>query len=96
MKEWVKGVASEVYDFTERLQPGLPTPTPVYFINFHFSGYVTAIDHYEGGLLLQCDISHRVLRTETVRDALTALKKRGGDLKTEAEKALLGVSILTR
>jgi len=59
-------------------------------------GYVTAIDHYEGGLLLQCDISHRVLRTETVRDALTALKKRGGDLKTEAEKALLGVSILTR
>ena len=65
-------------------------------IIFHFSGYVTAIDHYEGGLLLQCDISHRVLRTETVRDALTTLKKRGGDLKTEAEKALLGVSILTR
>jgi aubergine-like protein len=63
---------------------------------FNFSGYVTAIDHYEGGLLLQCDISHRVLRTETVRDALTTLKKRGGDLKTEAEKALLGVSILTR
>ena len=57
---------------------------------------MTAIDHYEGGLLLQCDISHRVLRTETVRDALTTLKKRGGDLKTEAEKALLGVSILTR
>ena len=74
----------------------LQRPWAVYFINFHFSGYVTAIDHYEGGLLLQCDISHRVLRTETVRDALTALKKRGGDLKTEAEKALLGVSILTR
>jgi len=59
-------------------------------------GYITAVDQYEGGLLLQCDLSHRVLRTETVRDLLITLKKRGGDLKTEAEKALLGASILTR
>ena len=59
-------------------------------------GYVTAVDKYEGGLLLQCDLSHRVLRTETVRDLLLSLRKKGGDLKTEAEKALLGVSVLTR
>jgi len=59
-------------------------------------GYVTAVDKYEGGLLLQCDVSHRVLRTETVRDLLTTLKKKGGDLKIEAEKALLGASVLTR
>lgn len=59
-------------------------------------GYVTAVDNYEGGLLLQCDVSHRVLRTESVRDLLTSLRKKGGDLKTEAEKALLGVSVLTR
>lgn len=58
-------------------------------------GYVTAIDQFEGGLLLQCDVSHRVLRTETVRDQLTMLKKKG-DFKSEAEKALLGVSVLTR
>ena len=25
-------------------------------------GYVTAVDRYEGGILLQCDVSHRVLR----------------------------------
>lgn len=25
-------------------------------------GYVTAIDEYEGGLLLTCDVSHRILR----------------------------------
>ena len=59
-------------------------------------GYVTAVDRFEGGLFLQCDVSHRVLRTETVRDLLMSLKKRGGDLKTEAEKALLGASVLTR
>ncbi|CAL8111645.1 unnamed protein product [Orchesella dallaii] len=32
-------------------------------------GYVTAIDEFEGGLLLCCDSSHRVLRTTTVLDA---------------------------
>ena len=46
---------------------------------------------------LQLDVSHRVLRTETVRDFLNGLVKRGvQDLKTEAEKGLLGVSVLTR
>lgn len=46
--------------------------------------------------MLQCDVSHRVLRTETVRDVLVALRKKGGDFKSESEKALLGVSVLTR
>jgi len=57
---------------------------------------VTAVDFYEGGLLLQIDVSHRVLRTETVRDLLVRLKSQGKDIKTEAEKALLGTSVLTR
>lgn len=60
-------------------------------------GYVTAVDEYEGGLLLQIDTSHRVLRTETVRDVIIQITKRGvADVKTEAEKALLGSSVLTR
>jgi len=60
-------------------------------------GYVTAVDEYENGVLLQLDVSHRVLRTETVRDFLNGLVKRGvQDLKSEAEKGLLGTSVLTR
>ena len=59
-------------------------------------GYVTSVDRFEGGLLLQCDLSHRVLRTETVRDVLVKLGKQGGNLRTDAEKALLGSSVLTR
>jgi len=60
-------------------------------------GYVTAVDEYESGVLLQLDVSHRVLRTETVRDYLNGLVKRGvQDLKSEAEKGLLGTSVLTR
>ena len=54
------------------------------------------MDQYEGGLLLQIDVHHRVLRTETVRDCLLSLAKRGGDMKAEADKHLLGTSVLTR
>ena len=60
-------------------------------------GIVTAVDEYEGGLQLQVDISHRVLRTETVYDEMKSLTRGGAaDLKTEAEKALLGCVVLTR
>jgi aubergine-like protein len=58
-------------------------------------GYVTVADNYEDGLFLQCDVSHRVLRTENVRDFLMNLNKKGGNIKVEAEKALLGTSVLT-
>lgn len=33
-------------------------------------GYVTAINEYEGGLMLCIDAKHRVMRTETVRDIM--------------------------
>ena len=66
-------------------------------------GYITAVDRYEGGLLLQADVAHRVLRTETARDLLVKIHKKcagGGSAaasaKQEAEKQLLGTSVLTR
>jgi len=33
-------------------------------------GYVTTVDEYEGGVMLQTDVSHRVLRTETVLNVM--------------------------
>ena len=33
-------------------------------------GYVTAVNEYEGGLKLCVDSSHRVMRTDTVRDLM--------------------------
>jgi len=60
-------------------------------------GYITAVDQYEGGLLLQLDASFRVLRTETVRDLMMTIKKRDpSNFRLEIEKALLGTSVLTR
>ena len=55
------------------------------------------MDIYEGGLQLQVDVAHRVLRTETVRDIFVNLQKRSaGSFQNEAEKALLGATVITR
>ena len=36
-------------------------------------GYVTHVEEKEGGLMLTCDVSHRVLRAETAYDVLQVL-----------------------
>ena len=33
-------------------------------------GYVIGIDKYKGGLLLMCDVSHKVLREQTAYDIM--------------------------
>ena len=40
-------------------------------------GYMTSVDNFHGGVLLQCDVSHRVLRTESALDVMTTHMKRG-------------------
>ncbi len=39
-------------------------------------GYVTVVDELKGGLHVLCDVSHRVLRTDTVYDLLRELKRK--------------------
>ena len=34
-------------------------------------GYVTAVQEYEGGLMLNLDVSHKVLRTQTAHDLVS-------------------------
>ncbi|XP_046585759.1 piwi-like protein Ago3 isoform X1 [Neodiprion lecontei] len=61
-------------------------------------GYVTAIDEYEGGLQLCLESTHRVLRTETVRDLINQVytKHSSGHFRDAVMKELMGVSVLTR
>ena len=39
-------------------------------------GYSTTAEVYEGGLLLQVDQAHRVLRAETAKDVMSNLAKK--------------------
>jgi aubergine-like protein len=51
----------------------------------------------EKGVLLNVDIVHKVLRTDTVLDLIMEIKNRGsrGDPRDEIKKTLIGTTILT-
>ena len=50
----------------------------------------------ERGVLLNVDIVHKVLRTDTVLDFISDLKNRSrGDLCAEIKKSLVGFTVLT-
>ncbi|KAH0547230.1 piwi-like protein Ago3 [Cotesia glomerata] len=62
-------------------------------------GYVTAIEEMEGGLKLNIDASHRVMRTDTVRDFIQDIYKTThdrGNFKETIFKEICGMTILTR
>ncbi|XP_034472426.1 protein argonaute-3 [Drosophila innubila] len=60
-------------------------------------GYVTAVDEYDGGLMLCCDVSHRLLCQKTVLDMLTEICQHNrSNYQDVAKKYLLGSVIITR
>jgi len=62
-------------------------------------GYVTSIRQHEEKILLCCEISHKILRTDTVLQQIGEVhqKTRGGpSFHADVEKALLGAIIITR
>ncbi|XP_035670589.1 piwi-like protein 1 [Branchiostoma floridae] len=61
-------------------------------------GYITAIQAYDGGLMLNTDISHKVLRTETVLDMMQSIyqSSSGRGFQEACTKQLVGEVVLTR
>ncbi|XP_050528911.1 piwi-like protein Ago3 [Daktulosphaira vitifoliae] len=59
-------------------------------------GYITSIDEYESGLYLCCEVSHRVLRTQSVLEIMTdIMKSKQEDCKQEIMAALCGSTVIT-
>ncbi|QQP38307.1 Uncharacterized protein FKW44_018850, partial [Caligus rogercresseyi] len=59
-------------------------------------GYVTSIRRHENELLLCCEISNKILRTDTVYVQLRSAAQSSGDVKSGAAKLLLGEIVITR
>jgi len=63
-------------------------------------GYVTSIRQHEDQILLCCEISCKVLRTDTVLEQIEEIYKRtgngGANFRPTVEKALLGAIVITR
>ncbi|NP_001098067.2 piwi-like protein Ago3 isoform X1 [Bombyx mori] len=59
-------------------------------------GYVTAVDEYEGGLMLTLDSTHRVLRTQTVLSLIKeVVQTEGANWKRKMTDILIGASVMT-
>ena len=58
-------------------------------------GYASAIGSFEAGCLINIDISHRCLRTDTVYDQLEELQRKGGDYRLAFSKLIIGATVLT-
>lgn len=60
-------------------------------------GFITTINEYKGGLMMICDSSSRVLRTDTVRDQMQQLfQSQPSDFRAACLKTFLGTIVLTR
>jgi len=60
-------------------------------------GYVTSVQQFEGGVMLCCDVSHKVLRTQTAYQLIKdVLAQKPTDTQGAVLKALLGAVVLTR
>ena len=59
-------------------------------------GFITSILQYETNVMLCADISHKILRTDTVYDYLNDLFQTSRNFHDQAEKTLVGEIVLTR
>lgn len=58
-------------------------------------GYVVRCQERDGGIMLTCDTSHKVLRQETAYSVMQDVRKKGGNFKDNCLKALVGQVVMT-
>lgn len=76
--------------------PKRPSPIPEHRLEL-WPGYITAIQAYEGGVMLLADVSHRLLRTDTCLNFMyDILRKNPQNFQAEVTKQLVGTVVLTR
>jgi len=76
--------------------PKRPAPIPQHRLEL-WPGYITSIQAYEGGVMLLADVSHRLLRTDTVLTFMyDIIQKNPNNFQAEVTKQLVGNVVLTR
>ena len=64
--------------------------------NFHLEvwpGYVTSIRQHENSVLMNAEVVHRVLRSDSILDQIRRMMDRGRDVIT---RSLMGMAVITR
>lgn len=80
----------------KKFDPSAPKLIPQHKLEI-WPGYVTAVDEYEDGIMLCCDVSHRILLKTTVLEHLKeCFVSDQANFKNNATASLLGQVVLTR
>ncbi|ALC39198.1 AGO3 [Drosophila busckii] len=80
----------------KQYDPSCPKVIPIAKLEV-WPGYVTAVDEFDGGLMLCCDVSHRLLCQKTVLEMLIELYHQNkSNYQDQAKKCLIGNIVLTR
>jgi aubergine-like protein len=78
--------------------PSKPAVIPQHNMEL-WPGYITAISEYDGGAMLNIDVAHKVLRTDTVLDHINSVKRRfkgPAESQEAVSQYLVGQVVLTR
>lgn len=59
-------------------------------------GYITSIRKHESNFLVNVDLSHKVMRDETVHNVLARSRQAGGDYQTRARQEIVGKIVMTQ
>lgn len=59
-------------------------------------GYETSVRNHQDGILLNCDVAHKTMRTDTVYDLLTQIRRSNpNDFMRVFQQKMLGETVLT-
>ena len=77
------------------LLPSLSPPSPHSRLDL-WPGFITSILQYEDNVMLCADVSHKIMRSDTVYDTLNELHYNSRNFHEDAIKTLVGEIVLTR
>lgn len=59
-------------------------------------GYITSIRQHEQDILVCAEISHKIMRSETIYDIIKKIRTESREFKKQVEQTLLGATVLTK
>lgn len=59
-------------------------------------GYITSIRQHEQDVLVCAEISHKIMRSDTIYEIIKKIKTESRDFKKQVEQTLLGATVLTK
>lgn len=58
-------------------------------------GFSSSLNINDGGIMLNVDVSHRVLRVDTALETIESIRNNSRDFKTEVNEALINCTVMT-